>query len=709
MKAIDRTLTLAERTKVLGLNIIIFYGLFFAVTKNYFPTGGIESVWLLCAISMWFVTLLSSPWFLPPRDSLTNSVAVATILFTLEISSATQLESDLNIARWIAIAYVSFIAIAALLALFFHDRNRDLIYGTLLFKVSSTFGSAKLIYTIPALISIIDTYQTNITIMTFLIGTWVLYITVDPVFELMGIYKLYDLKKNHSAEFSAIGIISRIDHPNVIRISLTNPSAWTKNKIFKAVMPTGESKYVIPLFKQIQGEEILGTGLCSSNSEGDTSGTVGYVYMKDDEVPSDEIIAKISGESGSQIIGITFEGSSIGTLRFQLAEDVEISEGDVVFAVIRGKDVFYQITDALTMEENFDKNPLGTQIVEATQLGNYDKTGGFTKFSWLPNMNSPIFLANNRDFKSAITNPSEFFIGKVPSTNLLIPANIDEIIVYHTAILGVTGTGKTELALEIVREAVNKGKKVFCVDFTGEYKERLKDLNPVFPTLTKEECTELEQKIFDAETGEYGAGKEKRFLKSAIDTFKKSTQIQISQFLESNNNNLAILELLEITNTKATLRLTELYLSTIMDWAKEHRQARQILLALEEAHTIIPESIGSGFDAGTQSVVSRIGQIALQGRKYGVGLLVISQRTALVSKTILSQCNTFFTHCLIDQTSLNFLESVYSKEHTHLIPNLPNLHFLASGKAIKSDRPILLCKDFDQLKLDATNKLKVQI
>ena len=53
MKAIDRTLTLAERTKVLGLNIIIFYGLFFAVTKNYFPTGGIESVWLLCAISMW--------------------------------------------------------------------------------------------------------------------------------------------------------------------------------------------------------------------------------------------------------------------------------------------------------------------------------------------------------------------------------------------------------------------------------------------------------------------------------------------------------------------------------------------------------------------------------------------------------------------------------------------------------------------------------
>jgi hypothetical protein len=95
-----------------------------------------------------------------------------------------------------------------------------------------------------------------------------------------------------------------------------------------------------------------------------------------------------------------------------------------------------------------------------------------------------------------------------------------------------------------------------------------------------------------------------------------------------------------------------------MAWARKHRQARKVLIVLEEAHTIIPETFSSGFDGDTQWVVSRIGQIALQGRKYGVGLLVISQRTALVSKTILSQCNTFLTHSLIDQTSLTFLESV---------------------------------------------------
>ena len=130
---------------------------------------------------------------------------------------------------------------------------------------------------------------------------------------------------------------------------------------------------------------------------------------------------------------------------------------------------------------------------------------------------------------------------------------------------------------------------------------------------------------------------------------------------------------------------------------------------LEEAHTIIPEHFSSGFDNETQWVVSRIGQIALQGRKYGVGLLVISQRTALVSKTILSQCNTFLTHSLIDQTSLTFLESVYSAQHVRSIPNLGRFQFLAAGKAIGAERPILLGRPFDQTKKDASDALRQQL
>jgi hypothetical protein len=86
--------------------------------------------------------------------------------------------------------------------------------------------------------------------------------------------------------------------------------------------------------------------------------------------------------------------------------------------------------------------------------------------------------------------------------------------------------------------------------------------------------------------------------------------------------------------------------------------------------------------------------------------MVVTQRTALVSKTILSQCNTFFTHTLIDQTSLNFLDSVYSAQHTRLIPNLRKLEFLAYGKALKAERPIMLHREFDQAKKDASDSLR---
>lgn len=158
------------------------------------------------------------------------------------------------------------------------------------------------------------------------------------------------------------------------------------------------------------------------------------------------------------------------------------------------------------------------------------------------------------------------------------------------------------------------------------------------------------------------------------------------------------------------LRATELYLSEIFSWARRNRKAREILVVLEEAHTVIPETNVFGYDkADTNLIINKISQIALQGRKYGVGLLIISQRTALVSKTILSQCNTYLTFSLVDQTSLKYLSSVYSSEHIDLIPNLQFLHTLVYGKGIKSERSIVVEIPFDEQKQKETEKLNDNI
>jgi Predicted ATPase len=76
---------------------------------------------------------------------------------------------------------------------------------------------------------------------------------------------------------------------------------------------------------------------------------------------------------------------------------------------------------------------------------------------------------------------------------------------------------------------------------------------------------------------------------------------------------------------------------SVQQWT-EKGQRHPIALLCDEAHLYIPENHETGvLDAGLQSFE----RIAKEGRKYGVGLIVISQRPAEVNRTVLSQCNNF--------------------------------------------------------------------
>ena len=71
-------------------------------------------------------------------------------------------------------------------------------------------------------------------------------------------------------------------------------------------------------------------------------------------------------------------------------------------------------------------------------------------------------------------------------------------------------------------------------------------------------------------------------------------------------------------------------------WTKiENRHP--IAIMCDEAHLYIPERTASD-SAGSLSV-EIFERIAKEGRKYGIGLVVISQRPSEVNRTVLSQCN----------------------------------------------------------------------
>ncbi len=69
----------------------------------------------------------------------------------------------------------------------------------------------------------------------------------------------------------------------------------------------------------------------------------------------------------------------------------------------------------------------------------------------------------------------------------------------------------------------------------------------------------------------------------------------------------------------------------------EERALSPILLVCEEAHRYVPNS-GEAQYGAAQGAIRRI---AKEGRKYGIGLMLVSQRPAEVEATVLSQCNSW--------------------------------------------------------------------
>ncbi|NBB52270.1 DUF87 domain-containing protein [Rhizobium sp. CRIBSB] len=69
----------------------------------------------------------------------------------------------------------------------------------------------------------------------------------------------------------------------------------------------------------------------------------------------------------------------------------------------------------------------------------------------------------------------------------------------------------------------------------------------------------------------------------------------------------------------------------------EERERDPLLLVCEEAHRYVPDR-GEAEYAAAQSAVRRI---AREGRKYGLGLMLVSQRPADIESTVISQCGTW--------------------------------------------------------------------
>lgn len=117
-----------------------------------------------------------------------------------------------------------------------------------------------------------------------------------------------------------------------------------------------------------------------------------------------------------------------------------------------------------------------------------------------------------------------------------------------------------------------------------------------------------------------------------------------------------------------------------------------ILLVCEEAHRYAPSNDKLGFEP-TKRALARI---ALEGRKYGVSLGLVTQRPSELAANILSQCNTIFALRINNQRDQEYLAAAMPESGSGLLQELPALR-AAEAIAIGEGVPVPLRIMFDPL------------
>ena len=109
---------------------------------------------------------------------------------------------------------------------------------------------------------------------------------------------------------------------------------------------------------------------------------------------------------------------------------------------------------------------------------------------------------------------------------------------------------------------------------------------------------------------------------------------------------------------------------SVQQWTNEDKR-HPIALFCDEAHLYIPANTSSS--SVEEKGLHNFQRVAKEGRKYGVSLVVISQRPADVSKTVLSQCGNFISMRLSNPDDQNVIRRLFPDSLGNFADLLPTL------------------------------------
>jgi DNA helicase HerA-like ATPase len=144
--------------------------------------------------------------------------------------------------------------------------------------------------------------------------------------------------------------------------------------------------------------------------------------------------------------------------------------------------------------------------------------------------------------------------------------------------------------------------------------------------------------------------------------------------------------------------------SIVLEALYEHRanlsnRIPPFLTLIEEAHTFIP-SAREG--AGDVPSLETIRKVITEGRKFGTGLLLVSQRPSRVDETILAQCNSFLILRLVNPRDQNYVKQIMEnldEKDARMLPGFGPGQGVVSGQAVRFPLLVKIKMD-DDLRYD---------
>jgi len=672
-----------SRYVYLSLSLVIFTLIGFFYEKTFLKL--IESFWFSSGILLLLtLSLIDQPFFSKDSNIFLNSITAEMSLFFLP-------PENMDATYWIVVGLASYLIISsyALMMIRKNPLSEENKLVQFLSKINRILGKPNVLFSILFVYGVFLQYSGSPEKLNPLLLFWGIFILFDVSGLSQQLGKMIAGKKGKS---QAIGSIIGIQADNLIIVKLWSCECRADPFSFVDFVLSANNKrhqgLVIEniLVEQTQIVKVLIDPKLES---------VILPYLNETLPKSNEVQlldpSKIN-HAIDKIVGYVVEGSSISSIKFKYKSTKLINQGEILQVTVQGKTVIYQVMDAKVCIDNISQNNnSGFVIGEATQLGMWEtEKRGFEKFGWVPDIYSIVSVAEIIDERPIL--PNELQLGYLPNTKYPVIINKEIAITHHMAILGVTGTGKSVFTRNLIREYMKDKKiKVIVIDFTDEYISKFSNPTPKYIVDSSHRDPIIQSIIkIDNEMGKFAYQRDQNLINIENSNIEKILTQDVSTFLQSSEQ-MSIFDLPEVENTSELTSYTRYFFKNLFKIAKDHHSFdHRVCLVLEEAHTIIPEwNFAGSSDKSSQNAINSIAQIALQGRKYDIGLLIIAQRTANVSKTILTQCNSVISFQEFDKTSIDFLSNYFGQNVAETISELPFRRAIASGKAFKATVPMM--------------------